>query len=74
MLKMPTLSPAQPSRAKTLQFPSFILDSQEILNVPHTDKELSWQLGEGGWKLSRLRFLLARGLVRSHFEQPYNPR
>jgi hypothetical protein len=71
---MPTLSPAQPSRAKTLQFPSFVLDSQEILNVPHTGKELSRQLGEGGWKLSRLRFLLTCGLVRSHFEQPYNPR
>ena len=55
MLKMPTLSPAQPSRAKTLQFPSFVLDSQEILNVSHTGKELAWQLGEGGWKLSRLR-------------------
>jgi hypothetical protein len=67
---MPTLSPAQPSRAKTLQFPSFVLDSQKILNVPHTGKELSWQLGEGGWELSRLRFLLACGLVRNHFEQP----
>jgi len=33
---------------------NFVLDSQEeILNVPHTRKELSWQLGEGGWKLSR---------------------
>jgi hypothetical protein len=53
---------------------NFVLDSQEIFNVPHTRKELSWQLGEGGWKLSRLRFLLACGLVRGHFEQPYNPR
>ena len=74
MLKTPTLSPARPSRAKTRQCPSFVLDSQEILNVPHTGKELSWQLGEGGWKLSRLRFLLACGLVRGHFEQPYSPR
>jgi len=74
MLKTPTLSPAQPSRAKTRQFPSFVLDSQEILNVPHTRRELSWQLGAGGWKLSRLRFLFACGLVRGHFEQPYNPR
>jgi hypothetical protein len=47
MLKIPTLSPAHPCRAKTRQFPSFVLDSQEILNVPHTKKELSWQLGEG---------------------------
>jgi hypothetical protein len=44
-----------------------VLDSQEILNVPHTRKELSWQLGEGGWKLSRLRFLLVRGLVSQPF-------
>jgi hypothetical protein len=48
MLKTPILSPAQPSRAKTRQCPSFVLDSQKILNVPHTGKELSWQLGEGG--------------------------
>jgi hypothetical protein len=74
MLKMPTLSPARPSRAQPRQCPSFVLDSQEILNVPHTGKELSWQLGEGGWKLSRLRFLLACGLVLGHFEQPFNPR
>ncbi len=74
MLKTPTLSSARPSRAKTRQFPSFVLDSQEILNVPHTRKELSWQLGEGGWNPLRLRFLLACGLVRSHFEQPFNPR
>ena len=47
---------------------------ETILNVPHTGKELSWQLGEGGWKQLRLRFLLACGLVRGHFEQPYNPR
>jgi len=70
MLKMPTLSPAQPSRAKTRQFPSFLLDSQEILNVPRTRRELYWQLGAGGWKLSRLRFLLVCGLDRDHFEQP----
>ena len=74
MLKTPTLSPAQPSCAKTRQFPSFVLDSQEILNVPHTRRELSWQLGAGGWKLSRLRFFLVCGLVRGHFEHPYNPR
>jgi hypothetical protein len=53
---------------------NFVLESQEILNVPHTRKELSWQLGEGGWNPLRLRFLLACGLVRSHFEQPFNPR
>jgi hypothetical protein len=70
MLKTPTLSPAQPSRAKTRQCPSFVLDSQEILNVPHTRKELSWQLEVGGWKLSHLRFLLACGRVRGYFEQP----
>ena len=70
---MPMLSPSQPRRAKTRRFPSFVLDSQNILNVPHIGKELSWQLGEGGWKLSRLRFLLACGLVLGHFEQPYNP-
>ena len=69
---MPTLSPAQPSRAKTRRFPSFVLVSQEILNVPHTRKELFWQLGEGGWNLLRLRFLLACGLACSHFEQPYD--
>jgi hypothetical protein len=49
---------------------NFVLDSQEILDVPHTRRELSWQLGEGGWKPSRLRFLLVCGLVRGHFEQP----
>ena len=70
MLKTPTLSPAQPSRAKTRQFPSFVLDSQEILNVLHTRKELSWQLGEGGWKLSRLRFRLTSGLADKLFEHP----
>jgi hypothetical protein len=53
---------------------NFVLDSQEILNIPHTRREQSRQLGAGGWKLSRLRFLLACGLVRGHFEQPYNPR
>lgn len=53
---------------------NFVLNSQEILDVPHTRKELSWQLGAGGWKLSRLRFLLVCGLVRGHFEQPYAPR
>jgi hypothetical protein len=74
MLKTLTLSPARPSRAKTRQCPSFVLDSQEPPNVPRTKKELSRQLGEGGWKLSRLRFLLACGLVRSHFEPPFNPR
>jgi hypothetical protein len=51
--------------------PNFVLNSQKILNVPRVDKELSWQLGEGGWKLSRLRFLLVCGLVRGHFEQPH---
>jgi len=71
MLKTPTLSPARPSRAKTHQCPSFVLDSQEVLNVPHTGKELSWQLGEGGWNLSRLRFLLVRGLVGRRFEHPH---
>ena len=74
MLKTPTVSPARPSRAKTRQCPSFALDSQEILNVPRTGKELSWQLGEGGWKQLRLRFLLACGLVLGYFEQLYNPR
>ena len=74
MLKTPTLSPAQPYRAKTRQCPSFVLDSQKILNVPHTRKELSWQLGEGGWNTSRLRFLLDCGLVHDHFEQPFNLR
>ena len=74
MLKTPTLSPARPSRAKTRQYPSFVLDSQEILNVPRARIELSWQLGAGGWKLLRFRFLLACGLVRGHFDQPYNPR
>ena len=38
---------------------NFVLDSQEILNVP---------------RRVRLRFLLACGLVPSHFEQPFNPR
>jgi hypothetical protein len=33
---------------------NFVLGSQEILTVPHTRKELSWQLGVGGWKLARL--------------------
>jgi hypothetical protein len=70
---MPTLSPVQPSRAKTRQFPSFVLESQEIFNVPHTRQELSWQLGEEERKLPRLRFLLACSLIRSHFEQPHNP-
>jgi hypothetical protein len=53
---------------------NFVLESQEILNVPHTRKELSWQLGEGGWNPSRLQFLLACGLVRDHFEPSYKPR
>jgi hypothetical protein len=70
MLNTPTLSPARPSRAKTRQCPSFVLDSQAILNVPHMRKELSWQLVAGGWNLSRLQFLLVYGLVRGHFEQP----
>lgn len=74
MLKTPTFSPARPSRAKTRQCPGFVLDSQVIPNVPHTRKELFWQLGEGGWKLPRLRFLLACGLVHGHFEQPFNPK
>ena len=51
------------------QLRHFGLDT--ILNVPITRKELSWQLGEGGWKLSRLRFLLACGLVGRRFEHPY---
>jgi hypothetical protein len=38
---------------------NFVLDSQEILNVPLR---------------VRLRFLLACGLVLGHFEQPFNPR
>jgi len=50
---------------------NFVLDSQEILNVLYTRKELSWQLGEGGWKLSRLLFLLACGLVGRRFEHPH---
>ena len=37
---------------------NFVLDSQEILDVPLR---------------VCLRFLLACGLVRGHFEQPYNP-
>jgi hypothetical protein len=41
---------------------------EPILNVPHTRKELSWQLGEGGWNTSRLRFFLACGLVGRRFE------
>ena len=71
MLKTPTLSPARPSRAKTRQCPSFVLDSQAILNVPHMRKELSWQLVEGGWNLSRLRFLFACDLVGRSFERPH---
>src|SRR5690349_4336471 len=63
MLKTPTLSPSRPSRGKTRQCPSVVLGSQKILDVPHIGKELSWQLGEGGWKLSRLRFLLVCGLA-----------
>jgi hypothetical protein len=43
---------------------------ETILNVPHTRKELSWQLGAGGWKLLRLRFFLACGLVGRRFEHP----
>jgi len=74
MLKMATLSPSQPSRAKTRQLPSFVLDSQEILNVPRARRELSWQLRTDGRTLLRLRFLLACCLVRGHFEQPFNPR
>jgi hypothetical protein len=38
---------------------NFVLSSQEILNVPQK---------------VRFRFLLACGLVRGHFDQPYNPR
>ena len=53
---------------------NFVLDSQEILNVPHLGKELLRQLGVGRVRMLRLRFLLACGLVRGHFEQPYNPR
>lgn len=36
---------------------------ETILNVPHTRKELSWQLGEGGWNMSRLRLFLVCGLA-----------
>lgn len=38
---------------------NFVLDSQKILNVP---------------RRVRLRFLLACGLVRGHFEQSFNSR
>jgi hypothetical protein len=50
---------------------NFVLGSQEILTVPQMRKELSWQLGVGGWKPSRLRLPLASGLVDSHFELPH---
>jgi hypothetical protein len=50
---------------------NFVLGSQEILTVPQMRKELSWQLGVGGWKPSHLRFPLACGLVGSHFELPH---
>ena len=53
---------------------NFVLGSQEILTVPRTRRELSWQIGAGGWKLPRLRFLLACGLVHGHFELPHAPR
>lgn len=53
---------------------NFVLASQEILTVPRTRRELSWQLGAGGWKLPCFRFLLAYGLVHSHFELPRIPR
>ena len=38
---------------------NFVFDSQEILNVP---------------RRVRLRFLLACGLIRDHFEPSYEPR
>ena len=44
---------------------------ETILNVPHTRKELSWQLGAGGWKLRRLWLFLACGLVGRRFEHPH---
>ena len=72
MLKTTAISPTRPPRAKTRWFPSFILGSQTILNVPRTRNELSWQLGAGGWNPSRLLLLLVCGLVRDHFEQPDN--
>jgi hypothetical protein len=43
---------------------------EAILSEPHTRKELSWQLGAGGWKLRRLRLLLACGLVGRRFGHP----
>ena len=42
----------------------------QILNVPHTRKELTWQLGKGGWKLLRLRPSLAAALLNGLFEHP----
>lgn len=34
---------------------NIVLGLQEILTVLQTRKELSWQLGAGGWKLLRLQ-------------------
>lgn len=53
---------------------NFVFGSQEILNVPHSGKELLRQLGVGRVRMLRFRFLLVCGLVRGYFEQPYNPR
>ena len=50
---------------------NFVLGSKQSSTYPITRKELSWQLGEGGWNLSRLRFLLVRGLFGRRFEHPH---
>jgi hypothetical protein len=42
----------------------------KVLNVPHLGRELSWQLGAGGWKMLRLRCVRWLGLAGQRFEQP----
>ncbi len=49
MLKTPTLSPAQPSRAKTRQFPSFVLGSKQSSTYPTRGESCLGSSGrEGG--------------------------
>jgi len=42
----------------------------EILNVPHSENKLSWQLGVGGWEELRLRLRFACGLAGRPFWAP----
>jgi len=63
----PTLFPVLTAAENAAQLRSRL---ERILNVPHLGKELSWQLGAGGWKMVRLRCVRRLGLAGQRFEQP----